>query len=159
MSIDASVGLFVGVLAAGLTYLIQRKFVPPVKVRMEEVIPQKSLSLLCIALEVENLSMIHLKRKMAILQINECDLPPSGKLHSDWQEPDQAKSIEVVKTEKLEPKELIHTEVLYHWVAKPLIQCRFSFKHDSRLRRIYKRRPDQHSTIKWFVNPSWYSTQ
>jgi len=153
MNVDVA-SLLLGAAGTVFLYWTQRTLMPLVNVRLDGVPSPESPELMRLALEVENQSPVRLKRKKAELQIDEHELPTPGEWHTDWQEPN-SNAIEVLRTtEKLEPRELIHTEVLYRWGAKRLIHCRFSFEYDSWLCRIYHLgRPDRHTVVKWFVKP------
>jgi hypothetical protein len=150
MIMEIGLGALLGVVGTAFLFWLQRTLMPLVNVRLDVLPCEGSPDLVRLVLEVENQSTVALKRKRAELQIDEHDLPPPGKWHPDWQEPAPT-TFEVVKTDKLEPREVIHTEVLYRWGSKPAIQCRFSFEYDSWLCRFYGLGPDRHSVIRWFV--------
>lgn len=153
MSVDI-ISTALGVAGTIFIYWTHRTLMPLVNVRLDATTCPDRPDLLRIALEVENQSQVSLKRTGASLQIDEHDLPEAGAHLPDWQDPG-SHAIDVVRTEKLEPRELIHTEVLYRWGAKPLLQCRFSFGYDSWLCRLYHgRQPDRHTVVKWIVKPS-----
>jgi hypothetical protein len=146
------IGALVGPVGTAFLFWLQRTLMPLVNVRLNALPCEGIPDLVRLALEVENHSAVVLKRKKAELQIDEYDPPAAGKCHCDWQQPAPT-AVEVVKTDKSEPRELIHTEVLYRWGSKPAIQCRFSFEYDSWLCRLYGLGPDRHTVIAWFVKP------
>lgn len=164
------VGAVLGALGTLSLYWVRRKFMPLLNVRLDLVQSPDVPEVVRFVLEAENCSEVLLHRKNAELRICEYDFPVPGSQHLDWQPASQKEAekihglirlnppVEVMRTLKLEPKEVLHTEVLHRWNSAPVIQCRFSFEYDSWLCRFHLWRPDRHTVLKWFVNPTSLNT-
>ena len=157
-------GTVLGVLSSIFLALSRRSFMPLLELRMEAVESDGPSRVIRLTLEAENKSAVSLRRTDADLKIIEFSLPAPSNFHADRfpsEVKDDAedeltnlqKSIKVLGTKKLEPREIEHSEVLYRWGDAPLIFCRLTFAYSSWLGLLYGKPKDRKSVRKWFVNP------
>jgi hypothetical protein len=137
---------------AGLWF--RRTWMPLVAVRVDAVESAGEPGVIRILLEAENLSLGKVNKKKAQLRIEPCLLPAPGEFHTDQNRKDCQLFAVMASTDKLEPREMVHTELLYRWGTAPSIRCVFSVTYCSWLSLFYFRRQDQHSVARWFVRGS-----
>jgi len=149
--------------------IFRREFRAMVNVRMEAESCESS-DVLRVSLEAENISVCPGTSILAWIVIEEHDAMTQGEVRNDYVDDDeqvaqslgrndvhvsgthtqQARMIRVLQTKKIEPKELLQAQVMYHWDDRPLIRCRFSF----RFYYWFGLRKDRRSVVKWFANPN-----
>jgi hypothetical protein len=157
------------VVVAIVAVWVHRRFMPLVELRVTPRWDSKVPDVLIVTLEVENKSLLMVSRLESKFQILEHPLPTSPGFMPDfvpfeeaqlkhipkeWQPLQWHEPFDAVAAKKLEPREIVRTEVLYRCPNRVALHYGLQFKYGLVTRwsqLIYKRESDRCTVSAWAI--------